>query len=89
MMGDARKLKRSAAMKMTYDYMIMGHWHQLTLGIQNIFVNGSLKGADEYSLTSNFPFEPPQQALWLVQPRVGVTGRWPIHVLGESEDYSV
>ena len=89
LLGNARKLKTYTGMGKSYTHLVMGHWHQLTLGIQNMFVNGSLKGADEYSLTSNFPFEPPQQALWLVQPRVGITGRWPIHVLGDGEDYSV
>lgn len=87
LLGNARKLKAYTGMGKSYTHLVMGHWHQLTLGIQGIFVNGSLKGYDEYAMQSNFGFEPPQQALWLVQPRVGVTGRWPIHVLGEDESY--
>lgn len=89
LLGNARKLKAYTGMGKSYTHLVMGHWHQLTLGIQGMFVNGSLKGYDEYAAISNFPYEPPQQALWLVQPRVGVTGRWPIHVLGEDEDYSI
>ena len=89
LLGNARKLRSYTGMGKSYRNLIMGHWHQLTLGIQGMFVNGSLKGFDEYAAISNFGFEPPQQALWLVQPRVGVTGRWPIHVLGDNEDYSV
>lgn len=68
--------------------MVYGHWHSLVLGVRGLLGNGSLKGYDEYAFVSNFDYEPPQQALWLVQPRVGVTGRWPIHVLGDDEDYS-
>ncbi len=85
LLGNARKLKAYTGMGMSYDWMVMGHWHQLTLGIQGMLVNGSLKGYDEYAAISNFPFEPPQQAFWLVQPKWGVTGRWPVHVLGEDE----
>ena len=89
LLGNARKLRSYTGMGKSYTHLVMGHWHQLTLGIQGMFVNGSLKGYDEYAAISNFPFEPPQQAFWLVQPRVGVTGRWPIHVLGEDEQYGV
>lgn len=87
LLGNARKLKSYTGMGRPYDTLVMGHWHQLTLGIQGIVVNGSLKGYDEYASQGNFPFEPPQQALWLVQPEVGITGRWPIHVLGDNERY--
>lgn len=89
LLGNARKLKAYTGMGKSYDWLVMGHWHQLTLGIQGMIVNGALKGYDEYAAISNFPFESPQQAFWLVQPKWGVTGRWPIHVLGENEDYSV
>ena len=64
-----------------------GHWHSLVLGVRGLLGNGSLKGYDEYAMVSNFDYEPPQQALWLVQPRRGVTMRWPIHVLGDKEKY--
>lgn len=87
LLGNARKLKAYTGMGKSYDWLCMGHWHQLTLGVQGILVNGSLKGYDEYAAQSNFPFEAPQQAFWLVQPGFGVTGRWPIHVLGENENY--
>lgn len=87
MLGDARKRKRQAAVRQPYDWMVFGHWHSLVLGVRGLIGNGSLKGYDEYASISNFDFEPPQQALWLVQPKWGVTGRWPIHVLGEDESY--
>jgi hypothetical protein len=88
LLGDHRKRKRQNAIKQPYDWMVYGHWHSLVLGVRGLLGNGSLKGYDEYAFVSNFDYEPPQQALWLVQPRVGVTGRWPVHVLGSDEDYS-
>lgn len=87
MLGDARKRKRQTAIGRSYEWMVYGHWHSLVLGVRGLLGNGSLKGYDEYAFVSNFDYEPPQQAFWLVQPRVGVTGRWPVHVLGDSEKY--
>lgn len=86
-LGDHKKRKRQQAVGSPYDTLVFGHWHQLTLGMNGMIVNGSLKGYDEFASICNFPFEPPQQAFWLVQPGVGVTGRWPIHVLGDKENY--
>jgi hypothetical protein len=74
---DARKRARQAATNQPYDLLVMGHWHQLTWGPQFI-INGSLKGYDEYAYTSNFGFEPPQQALWLMTPEHGRTWTAPI-----------
>lgn len=88
-LGDHRKRKVSQATGSPYDWLVFGHWHTLTLGVSGMIVNGSLKGYDEFANIMNFEFEPPQQAFWLVQPRVGVTGRWPIHVLGENENYAL
>lgn len=89
LIGDHRKRKKHAALHRPYDWMVMGHWHQLILGVMGILVNGSLKGYDEFATIYNFAFEPPQQALWLVQPRRGVTMRWPIHVMADSENYKL
>lgn len=88
LLGDARKRKRQAAIGQPYEWMAYGHWHSLVPGIRGLLGNGSLKGYDEYAMVSNFDFEPPQQLLWLVDPKKGITGRWPIHVLGDDEDYS-
>lgn len=74
---DARKRARANAVNQGYDLLVMGHWHQLVFGPQFI-VNGSLKGYDEYAYTSNFSFEPPQQALWLMTPEHGRTWTAPI-----------
>lgn len=88
-LGDHRKRKKFQAIGTPYDVLVFGHWHTLTLGVNGMIVNGALKGYDEYAYVSNFPFEIPQQALWFAQPGHGVTGRWPVHVLGDNEHYDV
>jgi hypothetical protein len=80
---DARKSQRQAAVNRPYDLMVMGHWHQLVFGPKFI-VNGSLKGYDEYAFTSNFGFEAPQQALWLMTPEHGKT--WTAPVLSQNRE---
>lgn len=77
MLGDARKRKRAIAIDQPFDYMVLGHWHQYIMA-KGIIVNGSLKGADEYSFQSNFDYEPPIQALWVTHPVWGITARWPV-----------
>lgn len=87
MLGDSRKRTREAAVNRPYDYMVMGHWHQLSF-MKNIIVNGSVSGYDEYANVSNFSFEPPQQAYWITDSTHGVTLRAPIHVQDKEEKYN-
>lgn len=61
-----------------FDVAVMGHWHQLVQG-SNFYVNGSLKGYDEYARGNAFPFERPQQLLLLVTPERGITLSTGIH----------
>lgn len=82
---DARKRQRYAAVRMPYDLMVMGHWHQLTFG-PNWIVNGALKGFDEYAYTENFGFEPPSQAMWLMTPQHGKTWTAPIYPMDRQAE---
>jgi len=77
--GDHKKRSRNAQVGMDYDTMIIGHWHQLVM-LNRLIVNGSLKGYDEYAYAGNFPFEPPQQGLWLTHPKYRITYRMPVYV---------
>lgn len=83
--GDARKRQRQSAVDQPYDVMVMGHWHQLVWGGQFI-VNGSSKGFDEYAFISNFSYEVPQQALWLVTPENGISWHVPILVQDRAKE---
>lgn len=75
--GDHKRRTRQQQIAQPYDTLICGHWHQY-LHTQRLVVNGSLKGYDEYAYTESFPFEKPQQALWIVHPRHGETFRMPV-----------
>jgi len=86
MIGNARKRDRQQAINSPYDYLLMGHWHQ-RINAMGVFVNGSLKGYDEYAFNSNFKFEAPQQTFFIVDPKWGVTITAPIHVLGSDEGW--
>lgn len=77
--GDHRKRSRNSQIDMEYDTMIIGHWHQWIM-LKRLIVNGSLKGYDEYAYANNFPFEEPQQGMWLTHPEHGITIPMPIRV---------
>jgi len=77
MKTDQRKRKRHQISGGGYDYLMCGHFHHYGM-IDNIIVNGSLKGYDEYAYGGNFDFEPPQQAMWITHPQHGITQVMPI-----------
>lgn len=76
--GNQKKQSRNQAIGAEYDVMICGHWHQY-IHLSRLIVNGSLKGYDEYAFQNNFGFEEPQQALFVVHPRHGITYRMPVN----------
>jgi predicted phosphodiesterase len=82
--GDHKKRSRNAQIKQEYDTMVIGHFHQL-IQQRRIIVNGSLCGYNEYAHINNFGYEPPQQALWIVNQKHGVTFSMPVHVDGDRE----
>jgi hypothetical protein len=74
---DDKKSRRQAQVNLPYDYIIIGHWHQLTFFPKGV-VNGSLKGYDEYAFQENFGYEVPQQAMWLMTPEHARTFTAPV-----------
>lgn len=90
MLGMSRKQKRNAAAKKPFDLMMCGHFHQLIM-TEALIINGSMKGYDEYAFQSNFSFERPKQALFVVSPSGEITYQMPIFCdgylgFGESAD---
>jgi len=77
MKGVANKQKRSAILGQPFDYLMMGHFHQLGF-VESLIVNGSVKGYDEYAFKMNLPFERAQQALWITHPKEGLTLKMPV-----------
>lgn len=77
MKGVANKQKRAVTQGQAFDFLMMGHFHQLGF-VENLIVNGSVKGYDEYAFRMNLPFERAQQALWITHPKEGLTLKMPI-----------
>ena len=62
--GQAQKQQRAVAIDQPFDWLVMGHFHTVTIA-SGLIVNGSLKGTDEYAVRSNFGLEPPSQMAWV------------------------
>lgn len=82
-----KRRKQAQAEGVPFDYLLMGHWHQLMplLGA-GFIVNGSGKGYDEYARGKGFAPELPQQFLGLVTPERGLTAQYPLFVARNSKD---
>jgi hypothetical protein len=74
---DDKKQKRQSAVGLPYDYIDIGHWHQLTWMPRGM-INGCMSGYDEYAFLNNFGFEAPQQGMYLMTPEHGRTFTAPI-----------
>ena len=59
------------------DLDVFGHFHQLRDG-GNFICNGSLIGYNAYALSIKADYEPPKQALFLMDKKRGRTCTWPI-----------
>jgi predicted phosphodiesterase len=76
-LGLHRKQSKQAAIHASFDVMLLGHFHQY-IHTNNIVVNGSIKGYDEWTNLQNFSFQRPMQALWVNHPEHGMVLRTPI-----------
>lgn len=63
----------------TVDLDVFGHFHQLRDG-GNFICNGSLIGYNAYALSIKADYEPPRQALFLMDKKRGRTCTWPVLV---------
>jgi len=75
--GEIKKRSSAITYGEDYDTLVIGHFHQLMF-LNRVVVNGSVIGFNEYAMHGNFPYEPPQQALWLTHPSRGVTLKAPV-----------
>jgi len=64
------------------DLNVFGHFHQLRDG-GNFICNGSLIGYNAFALSIKADYEPPKQALFLIDKKRGRTCTWPI-LVGEA-----
>ena len=73
------------AARQPLDYVMLGHFHTRNSldGVQSkTFLNGSVKGADEYSLKSFGSGRPAAQSLLSFHPKRGWTGEYSINLQG-------
>lgn len=75
--GQARKHRRQLAINKPFDVMMLGHFHQY-IHTEQLLVNGSMIGYNEYAYQMNLPFEKPRQSFFICHPQYGVTYRMPI-----------
>lgn len=85
MRGHAKRRGVHEATNQPFDFMCIGHFHQLTWG-QGWIVNGSGKGYDEWTRDMGFGFEVPQQGMFLVTPEHGPTARIPVFVADRKKE---
>ena len=81
----AKKHARYMETGKSFQTIWLGHWHQY-ISTPSMVVNGSLKGADEYSMIMGFSFEPPQQALAVVTPEKNITFQAPVFCLDRKKE---
>lgn len=77
------RLRGGNARAEVFDYLTVGHFHQYGT-VNNVIVNGSLKGHCEWAYQNGFTFQAPIQALWTTHPEYGITSHVPIY--GEEPD---
>lgn len=81
----AQKMQRYMATGGSFNTLWMGHWHQL-IQTPGMIVNGSLKGADEYSVVMGFSYEEPQQAFSVVAPDKGIVWQAPVFCMDRKRE---
>lgn len=85
--GSMRKGRALAAEGRPFHYMLSAHFHQLVYAPHQGFItNGSVKGYDEYAKGLSLKPEPPQQALFVVDPEHGPTLHTPIHLMDRASE---
>ena len=78
--GDQKKRAMALSLPTSdeeYDTLLVAHFHKLYQAAQ-LIMNGCIKGYDAYSLSNNFPFEVPQQSLFLTHPKYGINHFMPV-----------
>lgn len=79
--GTLRTGRQMQQLGKPFDYMILGHYHQLVPAYTQGFVmNGSVKGYDEYAKRGKFAPEIAQQFLGVVTPEHGISVSAPVFV---------
>lgn len=86
MLGTHRTNVQQTFAGKTFDYMVLGHWHQhMFLAEQGLIVGGAMKGFDEYAQNKiKAKPLPPSQPIWITTPENGVG--WENRVLVQDRE---
>ena len=77
MRGYQKLLTSESQVGNNFDTLLLGHYHT-QLWLPGVIVNGTTKGADEYSrLFMRVPYAPPTQALWFNNQH-RITSKWDV-----------
>lgn len=84
--GLVKLLSQAQSLGVKFDTLILGHFHQRFL-LQDVIVNDSLKGFDEFAANNGYRYAPPGQNLWFTHPERGPTCYWPVRVEPKGRKY--
>ena len=71
-----------------FDYEALGHYHQQAqLKDDQVFINGSVIGANEFAVNDLAAFSPPSQKLIGISEKRGVTYTYKITLEGDKHDF--
>lgn len=89
--GEIKMRGQSQSLGRSYDYLLIGHWHQMFWG-PRVIVSNALKGFDEYAGKALRAVPSiPSQPLFFVHPRRGITSRWEVtledHPQGDATEW--
>lgn len=88
MRGEIKVRGQQSTIGRGFDYLILGHWHQM-LWLPRAIVANSLKGFDEYAQNALRAVpSTPSQPLFFVHPKWGITSRWEVYVESTEKDQS-
>lgn len=80
MRGEIKVRGQQMTIGRDYDYLILGHWHQM-LWLPRAIVANALKGFDEYAQNALRAIpSTPSQPLFFVDAKWGITSRWEVYV---------
>jgi hypothetical protein len=86
--GEIKQAGQSSGLGLTFDRLVVGHWHQ-RLWLPRAIVNNSLKGFDEFCMKAlGAKPDRPTQTMWFMHPRHGITAHWDIYVDDKPETHA-
>jgi predicted MPP superfamily phosphohydrolase len=81
MRGKHKKQQREITAKRMFDVLLLAHFHRRCF-TDDMIINGSVKGYDQFAFNNNFEYSPPNQNLWIMHQDEGIIFDTPIYCDG-------